>query len=408
MDPTYVALVPYEADSLVDPAKLLNVAAALQTQLTRDLSPVWGVAGFVSPFPKLEYVPPGYLPLVIVNQDLPGDHHGFHFAMGGLPFALVRYSETLEDWSVPASHELLEMVCDPFGTRTLLGPSLADEKHDALTGQNESTADGLVVDGEDTYVRQGQVEYLVEVCDPCEHSTYEINGVVVSDFVTPEYYGEAVTPGARYSRTGAIEQPRQLLADGDISWRIRLSQSIFQASLEDGDGGANTNPTPPDGTSGGTAASSAAKLKITRLGDVPSKLSREAIHSPTQGTPGQRTQAGASSSGSTGEPGADFAEAFRSDVNDLIGWLGQAPQQPVTVQDVIDLLKELDPAGGDKVDDELLKKHNIVVTPSGKQRVVANYKRIQEVLEEQKKVSGLFGPDLFDPNLALWLCMLTN
>jgi hypothetical protein len=408
MDPTYVALVPYEADSPLDPAKLLNVAAALQTQLTDDLGPVWGVAGFVSPFPKLEYVPPGYLPLVIVNQDLPGDHHGFHFAMGGLPFALIRYSETLEEWSVPASHELLEMVCDPFGTRTVLGPSLADEKHDALKDQDPSTADSLVVDGEDTYARQGQVEYLVEVCDPCEQSTYEINGVTVSDFVTPAYYGVAVTPGALYSRTGAIEHPRQLLADGDISWRTRLSQSIFQASLEDGAGSANTNPTQPSDKSGGKAGSAAAKLKIARLGDVPSKLSREAIHSPVQGTPGQRTHAGASSSGSTGEPGPDFAEAFRSDVNDLIGWLEQAPQRPVTVQDVIDLLRELDPKGGDKVDDGLLKKHNIVVTPNGKHRVKADYKRILEVLEEQKKVSGLFGPDLFDPNLALWLCMLTN
>jgi hypothetical protein len=35
----------------------------------------------------------------------------------------------------------------------------------------------------------------------------------------------------------------------------------------------------------------------------------------------------------------------------------------------------------------------------------ADVSRTLEYLREQKKLSGIFGPDLFDPGIALWLCM---
>ncbi|MBV8990046.1 MAG: hypothetical protein JO372_15950, partial [Solirubrobacterales bacterium] len=93
MLPTHVALVPYEQE-LVATEELLHVAAALQTQLTRDVNPVWGVAGIVSPFAALTDVPPGYLPLVIVpNGSLETRERAFHFAPGGQPLALVEHRQ---------------------------------------------------------------------------------------------------------------------------------------------------------------------------------------------------------------------------------------------------------------------------------------------------------------------------
>jgi hypothetical protein len=60
----------------------------------------------------------------------------------------------------------------------------------------------------------------VEACDPCEDNSYAytINGVRVSHFITPHFYDPLVTSGTRYSLTGAIKGPRQILPGGYISW----------------------------------------------------------------------------------------------------------------------------------------------------------------------------------------------
>ena len=61
-----------------------------------------------------------------------------------------------------------------------------------------------------------QFNYLVEACDPCEGNAdgYQIQGVLVSDFITPRFYDALSTPGTRYSFTGAVTAPRQVLPEG--------------------------------------------------------------------------------------------------------------------------------------------------------------------------------------------------
>jgi hypothetical protein len=73
-----------------------------------------------------------------------------------------------------------------------------------------------------------QVEYLLEVCDPCQKSTYLIDGVLVSDFVTPDFYSPKETVGLRYSFTGDVMEPRTVLKGGYITWRIPGSEEIWQ------------------------------------------------------------------------------------------------------------------------------------------------------------------------------------
>ena len=53
---------------------------------------------------------------------------------------------------------------------------------------------------------QGRVEYLVDVCDPCESVSfaYSINGVTVSDFYTPHF----MASGVRYSFRGEMDAHR--------------------------------------------------------------------------------------------------------------------------------------------------------------------------------------------------------
>ncbi len=197
MLPVQIALVSQTAKT--EPDEVCHVAAALQKQAIRDLAPLWGVSATVDVFPTARSVPAGYAPVFIVDDVK--DAGGFHTDRNGQPFALVEYSDS---WSLTASHEVLEMLCDPWGNRTAAGRSPKED--------------------------QGQVEFLVEACDPCEapEFAYVINGVLVSDFITPQFYDPRQTMGARYSFTGAITKPREVLAGGYISWWEPESNHIWQ------------------------------------------------------------------------------------------------------------------------------------------------------------------------------------
>jgi hypothetical protein len=199
MLPVNLALVSQSRQT--NPADVSHVAAALQKQATRDLAPVWGISATVVAFPSLRNVPVGYWPVVVVDRiDQPGAA-GYHQDNHGRPYALVLYSAS---WSLTASHEVLEMLVDPFGHRTAAGRS--------------------------PKAGQGQVEYLVEACDPCEGQAfaYTIDGVLVSDFITPRYYDPRKTSGAHYSFTGAVKAPRTILEDGYISWWDPQSNHVWQ------------------------------------------------------------------------------------------------------------------------------------------------------------------------------------
>jgi hypothetical protein len=203
MLPVHVALTSLTDE--VPPSQLRHVAAALQTQALRDVAPIWSVSATVDAFDFSE-LPAGYWPLVVV-KDLPGPGHGLHVMKDRSPLAFVRNSAS---WSLTASHEMIEMIVDPGGNRTTPGRSWEEG--------------------------QGQVDFLVEACDPCEDGqfAYTINGVLVSDFVTPRFYDPFQTSGARYSMGGNVEGPRMILENGYLSWRDPRSGDIWQRRWEGG------------------------------------------------------------------------------------------------------------------------------------------------------------------------------
>src|SRR6266852_429959 len=99
-------------------ADVSNVSAAIQKQVTRDFGPLWDVNATVDAFPKLEAVPVDYWPVIIrddINQ--PGAA-GFHTDNNWQPFSLVQADDS---WALTSSHEALEMLADPFGSRTIAG-----------------------------------------------------------------------------------------------------------------------------------------------------------------------------------------------------------------------------------------------------------------------------------------------
>jgi hypothetical protein len=57
---------------------------------------------------------------------------------------------------------------------------------------------------------------------------YPVNGVPVSDFYTPRYLDPVGVPGTRYSFTGAIERPQQILEGGYVSWIDPADSGLYQ------------------------------------------------------------------------------------------------------------------------------------------------------------------------------------
>ena len=199
----HIALVSLTTE--VTLAQLAPVSAAIQKQISRDFGPIWSAQATVDAFDKLEDVPVGYWH-VLLQDELPNGAAGLHKRDDNKqPFALVALTN---NWPVFLSHEVLEMLADPQGTLTRAGNSLKPG--------------------------QGRVEYLLEVCDPCQASkfAYSVNSILVSDFYTPQYFDPLKSSGARYSFSGALTSPRQVLDGGYLSWFDPQSGHLFQLQAD--------------------------------------------------------------------------------------------------------------------------------------------------------------------------------
>jgi hypothetical protein len=203
-----VALVSESKSAVM--ADLMRVSAALQKQASRDLAPIWEITATVDPFAKLEDVPDGYWPMIIKDDIGTPGAAGVHMDKDGQPFALISSGSGIEEWSLTASHEMCEMLVDPSGDRQIT---------------SDSPKPG-----------QERVSFLVEVCDPSEAAdfAYSVNGILVSDFYTPHYFDPVTASGVRYSYTGAITRPRQVLRGGYLSWKDSVSGHSWQETWFDG------------------------------------------------------------------------------------------------------------------------------------------------------------------------------
>ena len=189
-------------------AELEPVVAALQVQVDRDFGPIWGVSAQVIGVAHGAPSPTDAWTVTITRHAGTSLQAGFHSDQAGLPYATIEYDT---GWSLGASHELLEMLADPLGEHVLPGPAPTD---------------------------QAEVHFLVEVCDPCQESThaYEVDGVSVSDFLTPAYYVPGSTPPCSFA--GSVKSPFEVLPGGYVTWQDAAGD-IWQGHWPLGGGGAD-------------------------------------------------------------------------------------------------------------------------------------------------------------------------
>jgi len=197
----------------LDPALVRAAAASLNIQVMRDLPQWWPISATVEYLPDPKKIPVGVWPVFLVAKLPPGEG-GVHLDKKNQPYALVIGTPQSDDWTIDASHETVEMLVDPSGNR--LQASRAIE-----------------IVGSEVQDAPGEFEYLVEACDPCEANeyAYSIQGIALSDFITPHFYDPVATAGTRYSFGGHITRPRQILPGGYISFvdpqNDELEQILF-------------------------------------------------------------------------------------------------------------------------------------------------------------------------------------
>ena len=156
---------------------------AVNRQITEDFAPVWGAIWdlrlHASPFdpaePETVANDPvqGEAVLYLVDEShLPGAA-GYH-AMNNAekPYGFVFITDPNE-WTVTLSHEALELIIDPTVNVLVPGP-------DPRPGQSDN-----------------QVLHAYEVCDAVERTSYEIDGIRVSNFITQQWFFSGEAAGTR-------------------------------------------------------------------------------------------------------------------------------------------------------------------------------------------------------------------
>jgi hypothetical protein len=154
------------------PAQLTAAKAAITLQANEDLRPAWGTQ-------PIRFAKRGWKVTLLPNSRWPKSYSayaGFHYISGptNTPYAEVNRSNP--NWTVTTSHEVVEMLVDPYLWRTIPIPA-------------------------------NDTRELAEIGDPVNNHSYSISGVAVSDFVLPSWF-EPGTPGP-WDWTGVTRAPLQ-------------------------------------------------------------------------------------------------------------------------------------------------------------------------------------------------------
>src|SRR5260370_4382481 len=184
--------------ALVTIADATAMTEGIASQVRLDAAPLWDRA----PAAVIFYTDPANVPatahgIAIVDtiSDQPQGVLGFHTEdQGGKLWGIVAAKPELDngaktttgDWSVSSvlSHEVLEMFIDP----------------NCNLWANDGT--GTV--------------YTFEVCDPVEAPTYAVNGVSVSNFVTPAWFDPLAPVTAQYDKLGHLPGAFTILHGGYV------------------------------------------------------------------------------------------------------------------------------------------------------------------------------------------------
>lgn len=186
MSSGFASIVVIDVDAKIPLEERVAYARAQTRQILEHFAPFWGrVCGVRAATPDQ---PPrvGEIQLKLIDQPTVNGALGYHdVTPDGTPIAYVftGLARSLgEEWTTIASHEVLEVLADPY-------------LHRAVQTQFGFAA--------------------TEVCDAVEQDSYLIDGVALSNFNTPEYFEPpANLKGVRLDYMGLCKEPGEVRPGG--------------------------------------------------------------------------------------------------------------------------------------------------------------------------------------------------
>jgi hypothetical protein len=174
------------ASTCLSDAQVEVVMPSLQHQVSLDFRAYWDIDCSLTFLPKDQAMVAGWFQIVLPDDPDQAGALGYHeMTRNGAPLGKVFAGLDIRSgssWTVTLSHELLEMLADPWINWCAEG------------------SDGRI--------------YALEVCDAVESDSlgYEIDGVLVSDFITPSWFEP--TEADRIDFNKRISKPIELAAGG--------------------------------------------------------------------------------------------------------------------------------------------------------------------------------------------------
>lgn len=185
--------------------EITPVKDALAIYINRDINQYHGVTAWLIQILKGQPVPPAVWRIVLRDTSDDPTAEGYHLVTpDGFPIAYSFPKTNMldkVDWRTVLSHEAGEFRVDPWA-------------NDCAPG---------VINGKVVFRSK-------EIADPCEDDSfaYSINGIPMSDFVTPKYFEDESQSGP-YDFMGHISKPGQLLTNGYQSYfDVQKNQWIDQ------------------------------------------------------------------------------------------------------------------------------------------------------------------------------------
>jgi hypothetical protein len=164
---------------------------AVAKQVVNHFGPIWHTYADLNYYPSTAKVPSGMWVVSLLDTSDQAGALGYHdLTPDGFPLGKIfagtdrQYNQST---SVTLSHEVLEMLGDPY----------IDSAAQASDGKFYALEVGDAVEGD-------QYGYLID-------------GILVSDFVTPFWFGGSRGPSDKFDFMGHTTSPLQLISDGYIS-----------------------------------------------------------------------------------------------------------------------------------------------------------------------------------------------
>lgn len=182
----------------VSDSQVQEVIRAVQVQITRDFFPHWHVNAQLEAWDVNRAY--DQWQVVFFDDEAQAESMGYRdLTEAGKPLAKIFVKDSIDRgsrWSVTASHEILEMLVDPYCE---------------LSAFNQSTPDSGIL-------------YAYEICDPVEsdETGYDVGDIRVSNFVLPSWFQPTAKPS--YDYLAQLTAPLTLGRNGYMS-HFKVGQS---------------------------------------------------------------------------------------------------------------------------------------------------------------------------------------